>query len=116
MQNGARGAAWLPHMEETDVCCESCGRVLPDEDGRIPPSLRKALCDPFDYALKLRSGEVIRFSSALIDGDFVTLGLDNVTDDGSNVTKNFLSSLRAASMSASPKSYGAPMRPTEAEL
>lgn len=40
---------------------------------RYPPSLLKATEDHFDYALKLTTGEVIRFTEATIHGDYVTL-------------------------------------------
>ncbi len=46
--------------------CAACAR-------RIPRALLKALIDPFDYALRLTTGEVVRFGSARIDGDWVTL-------------------------------------------
>ena len=38
-----------------------------------PPSLLKATDDTFDYALKLTTGEIIRFSQATLHGDYVTL-------------------------------------------
>src|SRR6516164_3065130 len=49
-----------------DVVCDSCSRFY-------PPSLLKAASDFFDYALRLSSGEIIRFRSADIHGDYVTL-------------------------------------------
>ncbi len=46
--------------------CNAC-------DQRYPPSLIKAASDPFDYACRLVTGEVIRFDHATIHGDYVTL-------------------------------------------
>jgi hypothetical protein len=46
--------------------CDSCRRFY-------PPSLLKAAEDCFDYALRLSSGEIIRFRSAKIHGYYVTL-------------------------------------------
>lgn len=48
--------------------CDACSK-------RYPPSLIKACVDPLDYALKLRTGEVIRFEVAAINGggEWVTL-------------------------------------------
>jgi len=40
---------------------------------KLPPALEKACGDPFDYVLKLRTGEIIRFSEAEIHGDYATL-------------------------------------------
>lgn len=41
---------------------------------RLSPSLAKACVDPFDYAIKLRTGETFRFTQAHYSGgDFVTL-------------------------------------------
>jgi hypothetical protein len=51
---------------EGSVVCPNCSRGLPG-------SLVKACQDPFDYALKLRTGEVVRFVEAEIDGAWVTL-------------------------------------------
>jgi hypothetical protein len=35
-----------------------------DPTGKLPPALVKAMHDPFDYALGLRDGQVIRFYEA----------------------------------------------------
>jgi len=51
------------------------GAVCKVCEPRYPPSLLKAVCDQFDYALKLRTGEVLRFQSAEIHGNYVTLTL-----------------------------------------
>ena len=40
---------------------------------RLPPSLRRALSEPDEYAVRLRTGEVVRFTRAERDGPFVTL-------------------------------------------
>lgn len=71
----------------TDTTCPRCGDSYTkesDEDfGQLvcgecrplfPLSLLKATADPFDYALRLRTGEEIRFSTAEIHGDYVTIG------------------------------------------
>lgn len=39
----------------------------------IPPSLLKAAQDPFTYALRLRTGEVLTFERATIYGEYATL-------------------------------------------
>jgi len=40
-------------------------------------ALAKACCDPFDYALKLRTGEVVRFKFAtIINADWIHLELE----------------------------------------
>ena len=52
--------------EEPEPVCESC-RYL------YPPALLKAAGDYFDYALRLSTGEIIRFRSAKIHGDYATL-------------------------------------------
>ena len=65
--------------------CALCNQPLPESDGYAsdgvcdvcrrfyPPSLLKAAQDYFEYALRLSSGEIIRFNSAEICGDYVTL-------------------------------------------
>jgi hypothetical protein len=66
------------------VACGVCGKPTPTADDpnftfcaecqwRYPASLLKATVDQFDYACRLRTGEVIRFEQATIQGDFVTL-------------------------------------------
>ncbi len=40
---------------------------------KLPASLLKAISDPFDYAIGLRTGLVIRFSEARIQGEWVHL-------------------------------------------
>jgi hypothetical protein len=44
--------------------------VCDDCKGKFPDSLLKACGDPFTYAMRLRTGEVIVFSEARIDGEF----------------------------------------------
>ena len=39
----------------------------------LPPSLRRALTEPGDYALRLRTGEIVRFTRADLYGAFVAL-------------------------------------------
>ena len=53
--------------------CDGCAR-------RIPWSLIKAAGDTFDYALRLRTGEIFRFSRAVIQGEFVWIDLDHSGD------------------------------------
>lgn len=43
----------------------------PQED--LPPSLQRALSEPDEYAVRLRTGEVVRFARAERHGPFVTL-------------------------------------------
>jgi hypothetical protein len=49
-----------------DGICIHCQRTY-------PPALIKAVGDPFDYALRLVTGEIFRFTSATIHGEYVTL-------------------------------------------
>ena len=39
----------------------------------LPPSLQRSLSEPDEYAVRLRSGEVVRFERAERHGPFVTL-------------------------------------------
>lgn len=55
------------HVVETVDPCEGLAEL------GYPPSLVKACCDPFDYALGLRDGRVIEFYTAFAHGDWVTL-------------------------------------------
>jgi hypothetical protein len=76
----------------TDTICPRCGDSYTKESedfGQLvcgdcrplfPPSLLKATVDPFDYALRLRTGEEIRFNTAEIHGDYVTIG--GMIEDG----------------------------------
>ena len=45
----------------------------PDCSEKMPPSLIKACGDTFAYVLKLRTGELIHFESAVIYGQFARL-------------------------------------------
>ena len=50
-----------------DLCsCEDCLKIM-------PPSLIKACAERCFYVLKLRTGEVIHFESAVINGKFANL-------------------------------------------
>jgi hypothetical protein len=64
---------FLPEDEGADNFdlnfCKTCQR-------RYPPSLIKASLDEYDYACRLVTGEIIRFTSAAIHGDYVTLGVN----------------------------------------
>jgi hypothetical protein len=56
-----------------DDLFEAFGGVCNACNPLYPRSLLKATCDEFDYALRLSSGEIIRFRSAEIHGDYVRL-------------------------------------------
>ena len=60
----------LPVIENDDgfpmTVCTPCARRLPD-------ALLKAAVDPFDYAMQLRTGDVIRFEHVEIRGAWVHL-------------------------------------------
>ena len=45
----------------------------PNENTDLPPSLRRALVDHGDYALRLRTGEVVQFTRAERRGPFAVL-------------------------------------------
>lgn len=45
-----------------------------------PPSLAKACCDPFDYALQLRDGTILHFTSAYAHGAWVNIQFGGFTD------------------------------------
>lgn len=55
--------------------CRACARTY-------PPALIKASNDPFDYACRLRTGEIICFRSATIQGNFVTLEINQDNQGG----------------------------------
>ena len=59
----------VPYPSDPPFICVLCTSTLPH-------SLIKATYDSFDYAMKLRTGEVIRFREAKIHGAFVTLNID----------------------------------------
>jgi hypothetical protein len=76
-------------IDAVSETCIACGGLVPPAlrepwptacpvcQDRYPPSLLKAAGDAFDYALRLRSGEVIRFETAEIHGAYATLrGID----------------------------------------
>lgn len=52
--------------ENWDVACAACA-------AQLPPSLLKAVGDPFMYALRLRTGEVIEFECVTLHGTYATL-------------------------------------------
>lgn len=54
------------YAREDSAYCDPCER-------RYPASLLKATVDQFDYLLRVRTGEVLRFASAVIFGDYVLL-------------------------------------------
>jgi hypothetical protein len=65
----------------TDKSVESADEVCDEHARMLPPSLLKALVDPFDYALALRDGTVVRFSHAEISGEFAVLFGDSQVGD-----------------------------------
>ena len=60
------GKVLITNPESPKFACEDCSK-------KYPSSLIKALFDPFDYALGLLDGTIIRFTQASIRGDWVTL-------------------------------------------
>jgi hypothetical protein len=52
-----------------DLACRRCRR-------RLPPALVKAVGDRFQYACRLRTGDIVRFTGAEIRGAYATLELD----------------------------------------
>jgi hypothetical protein len=52
-----------------DQACRRCRR-------RLPPALVKAVGDRFQYACRLRTGDIVRFTGAAICGEYATLELD----------------------------------------
>lgn len=53
--------------------CEACL-------DRYPFALLKAAVDPFDYAMRLCTGEIIRFETLTIRGDYVFLSLKHIRE------------------------------------
>ena len=72
----------------SDIVCGCCAK-------KYPPSLLKACCDPFDYALGLRDGKVLFFNKASINGEWVFIHLNW---DGDNHQEHF-----------NPEIFGYPM-------
>lgn len=75
---------------ESDECrlfysavCAECARLY-------PRSLLKATCDPFDYALRLSTGEIIRFNQAEIHGEYVELRVFSTLTDNQDFHEAFL--------------------------
>jgi hypothetical protein len=67
----ACGDQFLPREGDKSMFCRRCRRKYPD-------SLLKALPDnPFEYAIKLRTGEVWFFTGAEIQGDYVHLEFED---------------------------------------
>ena len=72
-----------PDEESTAIRCHGCGEWCTDSSAtwftcdecvkRYPPALMKAVCDPYDYALRLVTGEIVYFSEATISGEWVHL-------------------------------------------
>ena len=48
-------------------------RDEPDPSADLPPSLARALVEPAEYALRLRTGELIHFARAERQGAFIVL-------------------------------------------
>jgi hypothetical protein len=58
-------------LVDSSIGCPSCQK-------RYPSSLLKACIDhPFDYALKLVTGEIMCFTRASIHGEYVHLSMEN---------------------------------------
>lgn len=87
----------MPIVRTTDErvsTCAGCGAAMVHENGetylfvcaecalRYPNSLIKACVDEFSYALRLRSGDIIRFAFAEIHGEFVTVSSPFGTERG----------------------------------
>lgn len=63
-----------PSTDEGTICQQCVDRY--------PAALLKAVGDPFDYALRLRTGELFYFSEAAVNGgEFVHLELHSMHDD-----------------------------------
>lgn len=75
-----------PEMMVINQVCAACGATRQRMHGtalepwvcercewRYPPALLKALIDSFDYALKLRTGEIFRFQEATLHGEWLHL-------------------------------------------
>jgi hypothetical protein len=54
-----------------DATVAPSGEVCALHEGTYPPALVKAACDPFDYALRLVTGEVVYFGTCQLHGDWV---------------------------------------------
>src|ERR1700677_3922795 len=64
--------------DDWDDWCFSCQECKV----RYPPVLRKACGDNWLYALKLTTGEILRFCQARIEGQWITLlGVRDLPDD-----------------------------------
>jgi hypothetical protein len=72
-----------------DECmCRGCGNIRLEHDRqevvcrrccqKYPDALLKAVVDQFDYAMRLRTGEILYFSIATINGDFVHLEVHDI--------------------------------------
>lgn len=59
--------------EDTEIPYAAMNHLCALCERGYPESLLKAVVDPFDYALCLRSGDVVRFESARLRGAFVHL-------------------------------------------
>lgn len=80
MVSGDEGGEGFPARTKDPFVCLRCGRLILHDDivcdqcePTLPPALLKACYDPFDYVLGLYSGKVVRFESASIHGDWVTI-------------------------------------------
>jgi hypothetical protein len=82
----------LREEEEVDSGCWHCGsKDMPREDSFCRPCLErygyhmlKAATDPFDYAMRLTSGDLIYFQQLEIHGDWVTIGGGQINWEHSN--------------------------------
>lgn len=69
------------HVKRTVEANKAYGLLWEERSRYCPPSLIKATEDSWEYALKLRTGEIVLFESAEIHGDYATLQLLRYRDD-----------------------------------
>ncbi len=70
---GCGTAIWIRSTGWAAYVCQPCGQ-------RYPDALIKAAVDPFDYVLKLRTGEIIFLETLTIRGDYVHVTLHETYD------------------------------------
>lgn len=71
----------IPRTSEDDIDAEDCINWCPNCTARYGTHLLKATVDPFDYAVRLTSGDLIYFAYASIDGDWVYLADQDIHRD-----------------------------------
>ena len=65
----------IDENEPPPFACQVC-------KSKYPPALLKASADPFSYALGLRDGTVVDFESAEINGEWVTIIINDTVIPG----------------------------------